>query len=193
MGETLSADTSGIGDANGLTSVQFNFQWIRNDGNTDSAIPGATGQTHTLTHDDVGKAIKVQVSFTDDDGYSETLTSTATAAVSATPNETLWSGEMTVANYGNGSLGAYLDDTLFSNVTGSIQPQIKWLWYLDPARKLYLAFEAPIAGTRDWILHIDDMALDFPSGDSNFVFRNVDLSWTEGQIVNVRIVRRELP
>ena len=193
VGETLSADTFGIGDANGLTNVQFSFQWIRNDSNTDTEIPGATGQTHTLTHDDVGKAIKVQVSFTDDHGYSETLASTATAAVSATPNETLWSGEMTVANYGNGSLGAYLDDTLFSNVTGSIQPQIKWLWYLDPARKLYLAFEAPIAGTRDWILHIDDMALDFPSGDSNFVFRNVDLSWTEGQIVNVRIVRRELP
>ena len=196
VGETLSADTSGIGDANGLTNVQFNFQWIRNDGTTDTEIPGATGQTHTLTHDDVGKAIKVQVSFTDDDGYSETLASTATAAVSANSVETfetLWSGEMTVANYGNGSLGAYLDDTLFSNVTGSIQPQIKWLWYLDPARKLYLAFEAPIAGTRDWILHIDDMALDFPSGDSNFVFRNVDLSWTEGQIVNVRIVRRELP
>ena len=196
VGETLSADTFGIGDANGLTNVQFSFQWIRNDSNTDTEIPGATGQTHTLTRDDVGKAIKVQVSFTDDHGYSETLASTATAAVSANSVETfetLWSGEMTVANYGNGSLGAYLDDTLFSNVAGSIQPQIKWLWYLDPARKLYLAFEAPIAGTRDWILHIDDMALDFPSGDSNFVFRNVDLSWTEGQIVNVRIVRRELP
>ena len=189
VGETLSADTSGISDANGLTNVQYTYQWIRNDGNTDSNIPGAIGQTHTLTHDDVGKAIKVQVSFTDDHGYSETLDSAAKAAVGANPVEPLWSGEMTVADYGSGSLGAYNDDTLFSNVTGSIQLQIKWLWYLEPKRKLYLAFRAPAAGTEDWILHIDNQALDFPDGDSNFVFREVDVSWTVGQVVNVSIVR----
>ena len=188
-GETLSADTSGIGDANGLTNAQYAYQWIRNDGNTDTNIPGATGQTHALTQDDVGTAIKVQVSFTDDHGYSESVTSTATAAVTANPVETLWSAEMTVADYGSGSLGAYNDDTLFSNVTNSIQLQVKWLWYLESERKLYLAFRAPAAGTQDWTLHIDDQALDFPSGDSNFVFRNVDVSWTDGQIVNVKIVR----
>ena len=195
VGETLTVDTSGIGDANGLTNVQFTYQWIRNDSNTDTEIPGATAQTHTLTRDDAGKAIKVQVSFTDGDGYSESVTSVATAPVSTPPNqaETLWSAEMTVADYGNSSLGAYLDDTLFSNKTSSTQLQIKWLWYLASQRKLYLAFMAPVAGTADWTLHIDDKALDFPSGDSNFVFRNVDVSWTEGQTVNVKIVRRELP
>ena len=186
VGETLSADTSGIRDANGLTNSQFSYQWIRNDGNTDTDIPGATAQTYTLTQDDVGKAIKVQVSFTDDHGYSESLAGTATAAVSAIAVETLWSGEMTVANYGNGSLGAYLDDSLFSNVATSIQLQIKWLWYLESERKLYLAFRAPAAGTGKWQLHIDDTALDFPSGDSKFVFRNVDVSWTDGQTVNAK-------
>ena len=207
VGETLSADTSGISDANGLTNAQYAYQWIRNDGNTDESIPGATGQTHTLTPDDQGNTIKVQVSFTDDHGYPESLTSTATAAVGASPVDpvdpvdpvepvepvepvdTLWSGEMTVADYGNASLGAYNDDTLFSNVTSSIQLQVKWLWYLGPARKLYLAFRAPVAGTADWTLHIDEQALEFPSGDSNFVFRNVDLSWTANQIVNVTIAR----
>ena len=189
VGETLSADTSGIGDANGLTGVQFAYQWIRNDGNSDTSIPGATGQTHTLTSDDQGKTIKVSVSFTDDHGYSETLTSAATAAVGENPVELLWSGEMTVADYGNASLGAYLDDTLFSNVTSTIQLEIKSLWYFAPQRKLYLAFKAPVAGTGDWTLHIDGLALDFPSGDSNFVFRNVDVSWTANQVVNVTIVR----
>ncbi|MDE0655909.1 MAG: hypothetical protein OXH58_04980, partial [Acidimicrobiaceae bacterium] len=95
----------------------------------------------------------------------------------------------TVADYGSSSLGAYNDDTLFSNVTSSIQLQVKWLWYLETERKLYLAFRAPVAGTGDWTLQIDDVALDFPSGNSNFVFRNVDVSWTAGQVVNVRIVR----
>ena len=81
VGETLTADTSGISDANGLNNVSYGYQWLRNDGNSDTTIPGATGQTYTLTGDDLGKSIKVQVSFTDDDGYSESLTSGATGAV----------------------------------------------------------------------------------------------------------------
>ncbi len=204
VGSTLSADTTAIGDANGLANGQFTYQWIRNDGNSDTNIPGATGQTHTLTQDDQGKTIKVSVSFTDDDGYPETLISSATAAVAAIPVEPvepvepvdpvdpvepLWSGEMTVADYGNASLGAYNDDTLFSNVMGTAQLEIESLWYFAPQRKLYLAFKAPVAGARDWTLHIDELALSFPSGDSNFVFRNVDVSWTAGQVVNAKITR----
>ena len=81
MGETLSADTSAISDANGLTGVRYAYQWVRSDGNTDTDISGATGQTLTLTSADQGNTVKVSVSFTDDDGYSETLTSAATGAV----------------------------------------------------------------------------------------------------------------
>ena len=189
VGETLTADTSGIADANGLTNVQYTYQWIRNDGTADTQILGATGATYTLAPADEDNTIKVSVSFTDDDGYSETLTSAATAAVVATSVEQLWSGDMTVVDYGSGSLGAYKDDTLFSNVTSSLQLEIDWLWYYGPERKLYLAFDAPIAGTGDWILQIGDLALEFPSGDSSFTFRNVDVSWTVGQVVNVSIVR----
>ena len=86
VGQTLTADTSGISDANGLTNVQYAYQWIRNDGNADSNITGATGQTYTLTRDDQGNIVKVSVSFTDDDGYSESLTSAATASVAQLPN-----------------------------------------------------------------------------------------------------------
>ena len=49
-------------------------------------IGGQTGSTYTLTAEDVGKTIKVRVSFTDDAGNEETLTSAATAAVAARPN-----------------------------------------------------------------------------------------------------------
>ena len=73
MGETLTADTSGIGDANGLINAQFNYQWIRNDSNTDTEIPGATAQTHTLTQRRRRQGHQSAVSrFTDGDGYSET-------------------------------------------------------------------------------------------------------------------------
>ena len=30
--ETLTADTSGISDSDGLTNVSYSYQWIRNDG-----------------------------------------------------------------------------------------------------------------------------------------------------------------
>ena len=83
MGETLTADTSGIADADGLDNASYSYQWIRNDGTTDTDIPDATGSTYTLSDDDVGKTIKVRVSFTDDAANEEALTSPATGTVVA--------------------------------------------------------------------------------------------------------------
>ena len=77
VGETLTADTSGIADADGLTSATFNYQWLADD----VEIAGATGSTYTLAADDEGKALKVRVTFTDDAGNEESLTGAATAAV----------------------------------------------------------------------------------------------------------------
>ena len=83
VGETLTADTSGIEDADGLTNVSFSYQWLSS---RDTAISGATGLTYTLVSTDLGKIIKVKVTFTDDAGNSETLTSAGTAAVVASAN-----------------------------------------------------------------------------------------------------------
>ena len=46
----------------------------------------ATANTYTLVTDDLGTTIKVKVSFTDDASNAETLTSVATAVVSAAAN-----------------------------------------------------------------------------------------------------------
>ena len=86
VGQTLSADTTGISDDDGTANAAFNYQWIRSHGTTDTDITGATGSSYTLVSDDSGKTIKVRVSFTDDAGNDESLTSTATAAVEARPN-----------------------------------------------------------------------------------------------------------
>ena len=48
VGETLSADTSAIADADGLANVSFSYQWKRNDGSSDTDIMGATGSTYSL-------------------------------------------------------------------------------------------------------------------------------------------------
>ena len=82
VGRTLTAVTTGILDADGLTSPTYTYQWIRVDG-TDAAIAGANSSTYTLEAADLGKTIKVRVSFDDDGGNTETLTSAETATVAA--------------------------------------------------------------------------------------------------------------
>ena len=84
VGETLTADISGIGDDDGLPAEsEFDYQWIRNDGSTDANIAGATDSTYVLLAADVGKFINVRVTFTDKNDYPETMTSAATTAVEA--------------------------------------------------------------------------------------------------------------
>ena len=79
VGEVLTAGQGTIADANGLPATfpdDYAFQWVRVDG-TDSDITGADSQTYTLQAADVGKTVKVRVSFTDGGGSPEALTSEA--------------------------------------------------------------------------------------------------------------------
>ena len=96
VGETLTADTSAIDDPDGLENVSYRYQWISSQAVIDDVtgtsnilsieIPGETGQTYTLIPDDEGSTFQVKVSFTDDAGYDESLTSAATVAVAPPPN-----------------------------------------------------------------------------------------------------------
>ena len=82
VGETLTADTTGISDSDGLANATFTYQWLADDAD----ITDATGSTYALAAADEGKTIKVRASFTDDRGHQETLTSTATATVASAPS-----------------------------------------------------------------------------------------------------------
>ena len=86
VGQMLTASTSDISDNDGLGNANFSYQWLSNDGTSYSNISGASSSTYTLVESDEGKTIKVRVTFTDDGGTHETVTSTATAAVTARPN-----------------------------------------------------------------------------------------------------------
>ena len=77
VSETLTVDISGVDDGNGLDDVSFSYQWLVDD----VAIEGATDSSYTPGADDLGREIKVRVSFSDDDGYAETRTSAATSPV----------------------------------------------------------------------------------------------------------------
>ena len=126
VGQALTADTSGIADADGLSNVSFSYQWIRNDGSSDSDITSATGSSYTLAADDEGRTIKVKVSFTDDADNGETLTSAATAAVDAAPNSPATgapaiSGTAQVGQTLTADTSGIADTNGLSNVTYSYQ------------------------------------------------------------------------
>ena len=80
--EKLTASIAGIADEDGTDNATFAYQWISNNG-SDSDIAGATGSSYTVKAADVGKTIKVRVTFTDDGGNEESLLSAATETVVA--------------------------------------------------------------------------------------------------------------
>ena len=83
VGETLTADTSGIADEDGLTNAVFSHRWVRSDGNGGTNVQDATDSSYTLTEGGEGKTIRVKVSFTDKAGHAESLTSDSTGVVAA--------------------------------------------------------------------------------------------------------------
>ena len=78
-GQTLTADTSRIADANGLHTVSYRYHWFRVDGirvgGKNLASVGTDSRTYTVMPADVRKRIKVEVTFTDSAGFAEALTS----------------------------------------------------------------------------------------------------------------------
>ena len=86
QGQTLTADTSGISDPDGLGA--FSYQWERSfDGGTTWNNVGAGASTYLLGAGDVGAIIRVQVSYIDGGGFAEgPLTSLATATVTNSNN-----------------------------------------------------------------------------------------------------------
>ena len=126
--ETLTANTSGIADADGLSNVQYEYQWLADDAD----ISGATNATYTLADTDEGKAIKVQVGFTDDTGNGETLTSAATDAVAAAPTpNTPATGAPTIS--GTAQVGETLtaDTSGIADTDGLANATFSYQWLAD--------------------------------------------------------------
>lgn len=73
--DILTADTSGLSDTDGLGA--FSYQWMR-DG---TAISGETNTTLALSEVDVGKKISVTVTYSDQQGTAENITSASTNAI----------------------------------------------------------------------------------------------------------------
>ena len=204
VGETLTADTSGIGDPDGIDNADFEYQWIANDGTTDSDIDGATGETYRPLLAHLGQTIKVRVSFDDDNGSAESLTSAATAAVTAsTYGQVIWSAKMTVGR-----------NTFFAFITWGFSHDDS-TGNLEPREFLYDGVVIPVS----YLAHVTNsntgedvvsLVLDSGLGDGRFIlyldgepflieeageqgtsitidFEDHGISWSNNQEVEVRL------
>ena len=159
VGETLSADVSGIGDADGLTNVSYRYQWVA--GGSD--ISEATGSSYLLTAGEQGQTIQVKVTFTDDADNQESLTSAETLAVAAKPN-TAATGEPTISGTPQVDETLTVDTSAISDEDGLANLSYQYQWLRDDATpssrpmravqrarlwaRTWTASHAPLAGKR---------------------------------------------
>ena len=130
--QTLTANTSSIDDGDGLDSVSYSYQWIRSDNGADTDIAGETDSTYTLVLADLGKTIKVQVTFTDDADNDETLTSEATVAVAAAPNRDA-TGQPTISGTPQVDETLTADTSAISDEDGLANVSYQYQWLRDDA------------------------------------------------------------
>ena len=196
VGETLTADTSGIADADGLNNVSFSYQWVRSDGTSETDIAGATGLTYTLVDDDEGNTVKVRVSFTDDDGNAETLTSASTDSVeAATGDRPIWAGTMTTAqsytDQGYSDFEGFrvgsLTETSFEidNVTYTVNLVESSGWvYIGFDKEMPVAFTLDVDGTK---LESSDASFTSYIYSKIYQWDDAQINWSEGDSVQLRL------
>ncbi len=193
VGETLTASMSGIADTDGLTSVAYSYQWIRNDGSSDTHIRDETGSTYTVTPADAARAIKVRATFTDDAGNEESLVSEATAQVPA-----IWTGTVTVGSDPDGS--DWTGYSLFNGGMGSITAPdfelggVKYAvqFVIHDQSGLYLGLKSELATA--FSLYVASASFEstdasFRRGDNSFIYhwQGVDPDWSVGEDVEVAL------
>ena len=198
VGQTLAASTMDITDPDGLTTSYGFHQWIANDGTSDSDIADATASTYTLVAGDVGKTIKVKVSFTDDRGNEETLTSDATETILP---RAFWEGALTVGEYTSAGT-TWLGHSVFAAGFGAISlPRsvkvgqhtytVQLITHTATDLSLGISREIP----EDFILQIGDMTFDSDdasrrqSTSSNiYSWQNATLDWSAGDDISVALL-----
>ena len=203
VGETLTADTSGVADGDGLDNAAFTYQWITNNGTTDTDIQGATASTYIPVSEDEGKTILVRVSFTDDAGHGESLTSSETAAIAPAPNseeetgdDPIWSATLTAEwvyeGYGYSSA---------LQKAGSLSPVSFEADGVEYTVNMIEAWDRMSIGVDrevpfGFVLELDGARFD--SSDATFAsysysnlywWEETDLRWGDGDTIEIRLFR----
>ena len=216
VSKTLTAATDDIEDLDGLpTTPTFTYQWVRVDGLTDTDIPGATSETYTLTASDLGKQIKVKVSFTDSRGHAEgPLTSgayppnngTVVAAVGPCPAVNDWCATMTVADEGAGfgyefDKSGSLDDNMIEY--GDEEIEVFKVSVVNQSTRERFFFESFPRVPLGTVITVGDLTLTTDTESEDGINANKwdynlgglppDLVWSDGQEVRISLVLGSSP
>ena len=211
VGQTLTADVSDIMDTDGLPS-SFTYVWRSVDSSNNERLVGANSNTYSPESTDVGRTIKVEVSFTDGASNAETVPSDAVGpVVAAEPQDCVlggdvWCATLTVRDLGSSGHGCansqsgkacsnpshltedeFRHDSTDYDVTSiSLTP--------NDELKLWLAPD-PTAPTRTLVLVVDGerfaLAHSGASTSGSQTGRSWDssgLSWSTGDTVELRLV-----
>ena len=211
VGQTVTALTDDIADIDGLPGT-FTYQWVRVDGSDETDIAGETSRAYTLAAADEDKTVKVKVSFTDNDGTAETLTSEAfpssdsvAAATMQSPDD-IWSATLRVhttrytagcnSQGSSGKCTSQLNDRDFTLAGDRYEFHRIGLSYLDA---FHIKFEyggnfSP-AELRKLTLYVDGASFPINTGDLGVGGRIVTWensgipfsSWHSGKRVNLRL------
>ena len=211
-GELLRARLSGLSDADGIPSgVAYTYQWLL-DG---APVAGADGPAYLPWDEDIGKAVRVRVRFTDSLGHIETLTSAATAAVAASPHgQVIWSATLTVGEHaiahGYSTISAFgdmqgqtLSDDAFIHRTtthtvihvdserGAVVTGRDLKFAVDPA--------APGTAPATWTLLVGNAEFHLSDADASEIgandahtWENASLNWTQGDKVALGLLVRRM-
>ena len=132
VGQTLTADITGIADADGLSGATYSYQWLADDADID----GATESSYTLVLANLTKTIKVRVSFSDDADHAETLTSQAVGPVDHRGGQQQLNGsgadEQLIAEFSNVP-ASHDGSELTFNVTFTPEPSLSYATLRDHA------------------------------------------------------------
>ena len=181
VGQTLSVSTLGVADDDGLTNATFAYQWVRTDGSTDTDISGATDSSYTLKSEDEGASIKVRVSFTDDAGHDENLTSAATAAV-VEQNATRRLLSLATLTVGTDDFNTQ-ENLGYSSAAeaGSLSPNV---FSLGARTHRVLGLTAILDGTPTVTLHIDPAPTSGQINNWSIVLHDTELALAAGTQVS---------
>ena len=113
-GRIMTAGTQQISDADGIPSGGFTYQWLTRYQGVDTEIPGATAHQYIPDDGDIGKLIRVQVSYTDDQSNPEgPLASIPSQMITRNPEgPVMWSATVTAEDLGDDRHG-------YSSVSGN--------------------------------------------------------------------------
>ena len=179
VGQPLAVDLTGIEDADGLTNVSYSYQWVRvdADGMSNPAdITDATDATYTLVDADLGKTLKVRVSFDDDGGSTETLTSAATATVTPAAgapgsptnlSATVGVGQVVLVwQHSQGGGGTRSSYEYRSSAGGMIAPDAMWQQVLSSPGTLNQAYYQVVKGLTSGTIHTFQVRAENTQGGS---------------------------